>query len=553
MSATIEQLTVGLRAADAAGNVEDANRFADLIRAEQGNDDLLFEDEERSWGGSLTEAAISMPRSTAKLAGHVYDAVTSPIETGKTIIKLMSGGLQNLLGDDISNFINEKGMLIGLGDDRPDAEMASIVGEHYANKYGSEAAIKEAIATDPASVLADVATIFTGGGALVAKTGEVANVAKVADMGNKIKSAGFAVDPLVLAAKGTGAVVQGGGKLAKNILGGTTGVGVAPLEQAFKAGKTGGQIQKQFMDNIKGAVPMEDALNIAKNNLEILHRNKQAAYQSNKKLWGKDKKQLNFDDIDNALNSVEKMGSYKGQVINKETAELVNTLRGEINAWKGLDAKKFHTPEGLDQLKQKIWSSIENLGTEQRTAQAAGKKVYHSIKNTISKQSPNYARAMKEYTEASEMVNEITATLSLGKKALTDTSMRKLQSLMRDNVNTNYGQRAKLGDELAAVGKDFRPALAGQALREITPRGITKGFQLPTAAAGYMAGGPIAAAAGAAAQSPRVAGMGANVAGKAAGLLETGRNVIPASNEGIQGLLNYMYQTQQAQQVQGGK
>ena len=541
--ATKQELVVALEQADSAGDTEGANVIADMINS--GN--FGGGSEERSWGGAALEGVAAMPKSTAKLVGHVYDAVTSPVETGKTIIKLMSGGLQNLLGDDISNFINEKGMMIGLGDDRPDAEMASKVGEYYANKYGSAENIKEAIATDPASVLADVATIFTGGGALVAKTGEVANVAKVADVGAKIRGVGAAVDPLALTAKGIGATARGGSKLAKEILGGTTGVGAAPLEQAFKAGKTGGQIQKQFMDNIKGAVPMEDALNIAKANLEKLHRNKQATYQANKKLWGKDKKQLNFDDIDNALNSVEKLGTYKGQVINKETAELVNTLKGEIKAWKKLDSKQFHTPEGLDQLKQKIWSSIENLGTEQRTAQAAGKKVYHSIKDTISKQSPNYARTMREYTEASEMINEITATLSLGKKAMTDTSMRKLQSLMRDNVNTNYGQRAKLGEELAKAGDDFRPALAGQALREITPRGITKGLQLPTAAAGYMAGGPVAAVGGAAAQSPRIAGMGANIAGRGVGMAQKARDTIPVTNQGIQGLLNYMYQTQQSQ------
>ena len=517
-----------------------------MATAEDFESDNTLE-ESRGWGETLLEGTINMPQSTAKLLGHVYDAVTSPIETGKTVIKLMSGGLQNILGDDISNFVNDAGTMIGLGDDRPDAIMASKVGEFYANKYGSEENIKEAIATDPASVLADLAIIFTGGGMAVTKVGQVANVAKVADIGNKIKGAGFAIDPLVLAAKGTGVVGKYGGKYGKELLGGTTGTGAAPLEQAFKAGKTGGQIQMQFMDNIKGAVPMEDALNIAKNNLEILHRNKQVAYKSNKKLWGKDKKQLNFDDIDNALNSVEKLGTFKGQVINTETAELINSLRGEINAWRKLDSKKFHTPEGFDQLKQKIWSSIENLGTEQRTAQAAGKKIYHSIKDTISKQSPNYARAMREYTEASEMIHEITATLSLGKKALTDTSMRKLQSLMRDNVNTNYGQRAKLGEELAEVGKDFRPALAGQSLREITPRGIAKGFQLPTAAAGYMAGGIPTALAGAASQSPRVVGMGANLLGRTGRVAQKIRERVPMSDQGIQGLLNYLYQTQQSQ------
>jgi hypothetical protein len=502
--------------------------------------------EERSWGGTLLEGASAMPRSTAKLVEHVYDAATSPIETGKTVIKLLSGGLQNILGDDISNYINDAGMMIGLGDDRPDAEMASKVGEYYSNKYGSEENIKEAIATDPASVLADLATILTGGGALIAKTGEVANVAKVADVGAKIKSAGFAVDPLVLAAKGTGAVVKGGGELAKAALGGTTGVGIAPLEQAFKAGKTGGQIQKQFMDNIKGAVPMEDALNIAKTNLEILHRNKQAAYQSNKQLWGKDKAILSFDDIDKSITAASRIAKNRhGEVLNQKAAKLLDEMTAAISRWKKLDPKKAHTAEGLDDLKQVLWDIREDIPLEATRATAVGRTIYGSVGNTITKQAPSYATAMKEYTEASELIHEITATLSLGKKALTDTSMRKLQSLMRDNVNTNYGQRAKLGEELAKVGDDFRPALAGQALREITPRGIMGGFQLPTAGLGYVAGGIPAAVGGAVAQSPRVVGMGANLLGRTGRVAQKARDAIPMTNQGIQGLLNYMYQTQQ--------
>ena len=502
-------------------------------------------DESRDWKETLIEGAINMPQSTAKLAGHVYDAVTSPIETGKTVIKLLSGGLQNILGDDISNYINDAGMMIGLGDDRPDAEMASKVGEYYSNKYGSEENIKEAIATDPASVLADLATILTGGGMAVAKAGEVANVAKVAELGGKIKSAGFAVDPLVLAAKGTGAVVKGGGELAKAALGGTTGVGIAPLEQAFKAGKTGGQIQKQFMENIKGAVPMEDALNIAKRNLEVLKENKQASYRANKEVWSKDKATLSFDDIDKSVKRAESAGSYMGKVKDPKVVEEIGKIAEQIKDWKK-GGPQFHTPEGLDQLKQAIWSKITRLehGTDEYRLAI---NIYHTIKGTISKQAPSYSRAMKEYTEASEMINEITGTLSLGKKSMTDTSMRKLQSLMRDNVNTNYGQRAKLGDELAKVGKDFRPALAGQALREITPRGIVKGFQAPTAIGGYLAGGPALAIGGAVAQSPRVVGMGANLLGRTGRVAQKARDTIPMTNQGIQGLLNYMYQTQQSQ------
>ena len=51
--------------------------------------------------------------------------------------------------------------------------------------------------------------------------------------------------------------------------------------------------------------------------------------------------------------------------------------------------------------------------------------------------------------------------------------MRKLQSLMRNNVNTNYGNRLDLAKELErAGGKELMPALAGQAMSSLTPRGM---------------------------------------------------------------------------------
>jgi hypothetical protein len=80
---------------------------------------------------------------------------------------------------------------------------------------------------------------------------------------------------------------------------------------------------------------------------------------------------------------------------------------------------------------------------------------------------------MKAYQEASELTKEIERALSLGQKAAADTSMRKLQSLMRNNVNTNYGNRLDLAKQLeAAGGNEIMPAIAGQALNSFTPRGL---------------------------------------------------------------------------------
>jgi hypothetical protein len=80
---------------------------------------------------------------------------------------------------------------------------------------------------------------------------------------------------------------------------------------------------------------------------------------------------------------------------------------------------------------------------------------------------------MKAYQEASELTKEIERALSLGNRASADTSMRKLQSLMRNNVNTNYGNRLDLAGKLeAAGGQEIMPAIAGQSLNSFTPRGL---------------------------------------------------------------------------------
>ena len=50
------------------------------------------------------------------------------------------------------------------------------------------------------------------------------------------------------------------------------------------------------------------------------------------------------------------------------------------------------------------------------------------------------------------IIDEINKTLSTRQGATVDTSLRKLQSVMRNNVNTNYGYRQRLAQKLADKG-----------------------------------------------------------------------------------------------------
>jgi hypothetical protein len=94
--------------------------------------------------------------------------------------------------------------------------------------------------------------------------------------------------------------------------------------------------------------------------------------------------------------------------------------------------------------------------------------------------------------------------------------MRKLQSLMRNNANTNYGNRLDLAGRLeASGGREIMPALAGQALNTWTPRGLQSlATSTPAALATYTIGGLPAVAANAALTSPRLSGEMFYQAGK---------------------------------------
>ena len=134
---------------------------------------------------------------------------------------------------------------------------------------------------------------------------------------------------------------------------------------------------------------------------------------------------------------------------------------------------------------------------------------------------------MKEYSTTSELVREIEGALSLGQKSRADTAIRKLQSLMRKNVNTNFGQRVQLGKELSKYGEDIFPALAGQSLSELTPMGLQRATSIPAAYGPFSAGGPLAAGASLLTSSPRLMGEAAYGAGLLGRGLGTAENAMP--------------------------
>lgn len=469
-------------------------------------------------GGFAETTLKNIPKSAANFVNGIYQTVRHPVDTAGNLLDIGAGALQNALPDSVVNAINKI-------DPNPQAaevarQKADAVGQFYKNRYGGLENIKQAAQSDPVGVLADAATVLTGGGSLATK------VPGLVEAGNVLKTAGTVVNPASLLAKPIAAVAPWVGDKAAQVVGAMgTHTGGESIKQAFGAGMEGGQKADAFLDNMRGNVPQTDALIQAKQALDNMRQSRSDAYRSGMTNISGDKSVLDFQPIIDAVNNQRNMGIYKGKVINASTAETQSKIADLVNDWGTSDPVEYHTPEGLDALKKAVGDIRDSTqyGTPSRKV-ADG--VYQAVKKQIVDQAPAYADVMSGYEDASDLMKEIEKSLSLGQKASADTALRKLQSITRNNVNTNYGARLSSAQQLEQNGApNLTASLAGQALSSAAPRGLGNVIAPISGMGAYHVGGPAGALAAVLAQSPRAIGESAYYAGKLAAALRGGSNM----------------------------
>jgi hypothetical protein len=321
--------------------------------------------------------------------------------------------------------------------------------------------------------------------------------------------------------------IQAAGGAIRRGLGLTTGAGEESISQALRAGREGNQA---FLQNIRGDVSAMDVLDQAKDALANMRSARSQAYRQGitstmpdleiraGKPLPKMPPKLDFAPITGKLDEVVESLKVKtpvGSEFKIGSAEInkIGELEDVVNTWRKNPA--LHTAEGLDALKQRL-DALYPDSPMQKQVQRAVTSVRNTVKDTIVAQDKNYAKTMKAYEESLSLEREIERALSLNNRSAADTAIRKLQSLTRNNANTNYGYRMELAKALQEQGgQDLMPALAGQALSSFTPRGLAgQGAALGIGAGGALTVNPMALAA-LPLTSPRLVGMGAYGVGRA--------------------------------------
>jgi hypothetical protein len=319
--------------------------------------------------------------------------------------------------------------------------------------------------------------------------------------------------------------IQAAGSGIRRGLGLTTGAGEESIAQALRAGREGNQT---FLQNIRGDVSAMDVLDQAKDALSNMRSARSQAYRQGiqstmpsaeivaGKALPKVPQKLDFAPITGALDDVVqslKVKTPTGSQFKIGSAEInkIEELQDVVKTWK--KDPSLHTAEGLDALKQRL-DALYPDSPMQKQVQRAVTSVRNTVKDTIVAQDKNYAKTMKAYEESISLEREIERALSLNNRSAADTAIRKLQSLTRNNANTNYGYRLELAKALQDQGgQDLMPALAGQALSSFTPRGLA-GQGAGIGAALTTLSNPMAAAV-LPLTSPRLVGMGAYGLGRA--------------------------------------
>ena len=124
--------------------------------------------------------------SLKKEGAEIFNAITSPLETGESIFNMIAGGVQKLDPTGILGNNKEK--------------YAEAIADYYAEKYGSFNAFKRELQSNPAGVLGDGSMFITGGAGVAklgAKLGATGNI--VSKGADAVGKAGASIDPFNLA------------------------------------------------------------------------------------------------------------------------------------------------------------------------------------------------------------------------------------------------------------------------------------------------------------------------------------------------------------------
>jgi hypothetical protein len=327
------------------------------------------------------------------------------------------------------------------------------------------------ITSIPSAVGLGVKSLLGAGGGMAAKSVAEGTPYEVpAEIAGTVLAPGAAAKTTEAALKGTGRIV--GGVLS--------GAGQNVPAQAFKAGAAGGAEWDTFVKNMRTRLPPEQIVDEANRAVGNLFRSRSANYEAGVQKLENNPHFVGFSGADKGLQETADVGRIRGITTNPGAAAVHDEISNLVDQWKSMVRQEptIVNERGIHDLKRAVgtirdrFDGVEGKGAEYHIAD----RVYHNIQDSISRASPLYKKMTEDWASSSQELGQLQKTFSLrGPETNTDSALRKLLSVVRDEANTNYGARANLATVLEQNGApNLGAAVAGQAAKAWLPRGLAR-------------------------------------------------------------------------------
>jgi hypothetical protein len=278
-----------------------------------------------SWREAGSQAVENFLPSLYNVGESTVAALAHPIDTARTLKDIAVGGISTAIPESWQSpqeFAKER-------------ETFGTLADMYKQRYGSEQGFKQAVATDPAGVMADLSTVLTGGAGVLKGVGKASTALGatraggiVGKTGEALSKAATVTDPLALPTKLATGTVNTLGSLAANTIGELgTHTGGESIKTAFKAGEAGGQKAKDFLSNMRGAEEADVMVDELKGALSNMRAERGAMYREGMAGVTNDPSILDYKPIEDAMNKALGVKTRLGESASTSTAKIQGELK----------------------------------------------------------------------------------------------------------------------------------------------------------------------------------------------------------------------------------
>lgn len=411
-----------------------------------------------SWSEVPAEAVKNIGPSALGVAESMVAPIVHPLDTATAIGALGKGAYSKAKG--ALGFEQEA--------KQKTADEASInaVMDFYKQRYGTEEGFKQALAKDPAGVMADISTLLTGGGSAAARLpGKLAKVGEAAKYVGKAGPIGEAVQKA--AETGTKAVTGVLSAPTSALFSFTAG---KPFKSFQDAARAGFEQNPEFIRHLSGEGSPEEIVNRVEGAIASIAENRGKEYIAGMKDPTASQVPLGYSNIDTAIQSSVPKFTHLGKVYNQEAKNAFDKAVSKVDEWRNQPAQPgAHTIEDMDRLKRALdeihVEYSKDFGADSPAARVVS-DIRRSVFDTIKAQDPRYAEVMEKYAEATKQLKEMRKDVLGGRSTTVGAKMRKLLSRGKDRAHKD-----QLIAELEAIDPEIGYALAGHELSALIPQG----------------------------------------------------------------------------------